>query len=168
MTAPGSATASPSAGNTTPTTHWPITSSKRHDAGQGRRKKRRSKMQHGPVWGRTAKTVIFRLRTQVTLMRTLATQCAQLQAHEKVEPGGFEPPCRNGQPAASTRVVATLLSPAGTRDNGLSGSHSRRISRSAEACQPFGAYPDAALQTLSGVKSEGSRSSRECVLVIAR
>lgn len=29
----------------------------------------------------------------------------------RVEPGGIEPPCRDSQPAASTRLVAVLMSP---------------------------------------------------------
>ena len=55
-----------------------------------------------------------------------------------MEPGGFEPPCRNGAEAASTCVVTTLFSVRREAGDNPSQDHGIQVSRSAEVCQPIG------------------------------
>ena len=55
-----------------------------------------------------------------------------------MEPGGFEPPCRNGAEAASTCVVTTLISVLGEAGDSPTQDQGIQVSRSAEVCQPIG------------------------------
>ena len=55
-----------------------------------------------------------------------------------MEPGGFEPPCRNGAEAASTCVVTTLISVRREAGDSPSQDQGIQVSRSAEVCQPIG------------------------------
>lgn len=46
---------------------------------------------------------------------------ASSDADEEMEPGGFEPPCRDGRPVASTRVFGRLISAPAAAANSLRG-----------------------------------------------
>ena len=86
----------------------------RHLSGhQKRRRMRRSMCQQRPALGCTEKMMMIGVAAELPRARTLATQCALAQVRRIMEPGGVEPPCRDGRYTASTCVVAIYSRPAG-------------------------------------------------------
>jgi len=59
-----------------------------------------------------------------------------------MEPGGFEPPCPDSQPVASTCVVVLNISAGEKANDGEPPRHDGQLSRSAAAHQGVGAEPD--------------------------
>jgi hypothetical protein len=74
---------------------------------------RRRMCQQRPALGCTEKMTMIGVAAELPRVRTLATQCALAQVRRIMEPGGVEPPCRDGRYTASTCVVAIYSRPAG-------------------------------------------------------
>lgn len=98
------------------------------------------------------------VRVMTRSLREFARVCEEFAVWRKVEPGGFEPPCRYSQCIASTRVVAVLISAHRAAGDSIPNCHDRLKFPSAEACQPFGSSPMSSFHTLSGVE-HGTHSS---------
>jgi len=69
--------------------------------------------QQRPALGCTEKMMMIGVAAELPRVRTLAPQCALTQVRRIMEPGGVEPPCRDGRYTASTCVVAIYSRPAG-------------------------------------------------------
>ena len=74
--------------------------------------------------------------------------------------GDSNPRAETVNPPRLHRVVVTLLSLFATRNDTLREDHDRRMSRSAEACQPIGTSPMFSAATPSGVKWRLSRPNQ--------
>jgi len=78
-----------------------------------RRRIRRSMCPQGLAQACTVKKATLIKTAKSLQVQALTTICALALMRRIMEPGGFEPPCRDGRHAASTCVVAIYSRPAG-------------------------------------------------------